>query len=114
MVTDEMFDRASKADGKSAAVGSRIESQGVATGDSDKGMSGHENPIFIGSSADNGISGARDRTGDLGFMKSSRKTPKNLENPLFIESTPYSQLLQVLSYNRVSERVIAVFASSIR
>ena len=52
MVTDELYDlasgRAARIAAKSAAAGSRTDSQGVANGRSDKDMSPQQTPIAIG------------------------------------------------------------------
>jgi len=68
MIPDEVWDRASELVDPIAAVGSRIDSQGVANGQSANNATPHESPCIMGLNARNSTSGARDRTGDLGFM----------------------------------------------
>ena len=69
MIPDDLWDRvAGKSTAKSTAASSRTDSQGAASGQDDKDVSYHETPINRGSNADLATSGARGRTGDLGFM----------------------------------------------
>jgi len=79
MIPDDVWDRAAglvdspdPGAAKCAAVSSRTESQGLANSESDKGTLHPENPrkigVFVGLGGENATSGARDRTGDLGFM----------------------------------------------
>ncbi len=65
MIPADVWGRAAS---EGAAVSSRIESQRVAKRPGDTTTTPREKTVTIGFSAENRTSGARDRTGDLGFM----------------------------------------------
>ena len=76
VVTDDMFSRAaglsdSRSDpgaAKSAAAGSRTESQGVASDQNDRYVAANETPCFVGSNAENGNGPGGIRTPDQAIM----------------------------------------------